>query len=202
MDIDHTQLPVVTKCTQICKDTAAGKSCAKSVHVQIYPNNQPKKAVRTYCIIDDQSNKPLAKSDLFYLFGEQGSEIQYSLSSCSGTSGRRASNYTVESLDGESILQLPTLIECNQIPNNRDEIPTHDVARCHPHLRDIASLIPPMNENAQIHLLLRRDIINVHHMQDQRIGGAKSPYGQKLNLGWVVIRVFCIGRSSKVIKLM
>lgn len=81
----NTQQPVVSKCTQICKDGASRKSCAKIVQVKIYPNDQPEKAIKTYCIIDDQSNRSLARSEFFDIFGEQGSEIQYTLSSCSGT---------------------------------------------------------------------------------------------------------------------
>lgn len=34
----------------------------------------------------------------------------------------------VESVDGEPHLPLPTLIECNLIPNNKDEIPTPEAA--------------------------------------------------------------------------
>lgn len=200
MNIHHAQPPVVTKCTQICKEKTAGKSCAKIVQVQIYPNNQPKNFCKNILHHWCSKQQITCKIRVFLPFGEQGSEIQYSLYSCSGTcltSGRRASNYTIESLDGKSIFQLTTLIECNQIPNNRDEIPTPDVARCHPHLRDIASLIPPIHENAQILLLLGRDIISVHHVQDQCIGGADSSNGRKLNLGWVVIVESCIWRSHK-----
>ncbi|XP_062611017.1 uncharacterized protein LOC134272834, partial [Saccostrea cucullata] len=94
-------------------------------------------------------------------------------------------------------LQLPTLIECNQIPDNKNEVPTPEVARCYSHLQDIAELIPPVNDSAKTLLLLGRDIISVHHVEDQRIGSAISPYGQKLSLGWVIIGETCIGKAHK-----
>lgn len=131
------------------------------MQVKVYPNDQPEKAIKTYCIIDDQSNRSPARSEFFDIFGEQGSEIQYTLSSCSGThltSGRQASNYTIESLDGQTVLHLPTLIECNEIPDNKDEIPTAEVAKCYSILQDVAHLIPPINFNAKTLLLLGRDI--------------------------------------------
>lgn len=59
------------------------------------------------------------------------------LSSCSGhisTIGRQTSGYVIESLDGSTNLPLSTLIECNQIPNMREEIPTPEVASYHEHL--------------------------------------------------------------------
>lgn len=113
------------------------------------------------------------------------------------TSGRRASNYTIESLDGQTVLHLPTLIECNEIPDNKDEIPTAEVARCYSHLQDVAHLIPPINFNAKTLLLLGRDIISVHYVHDQRIGRSNSPYGQKISLEWVIVGETCIGRAHK-----
>lgn len=129
------------------------------MQVKVYPNVQPEKAIKTYCVIDDQSNRSLARSEFFDISGEAGLEIQYTLSSCSGThliSGRRAPNYTIESLDGQTVFHLPTLIECNKIPDNKDEIPTPTakVARCYSHLQDLAHLISPINFHAKTLLLL------------------------------------------------
>ena len=45
------------------------------------------------------------------------------------TSGRRAFEFVVESCSGELSLELPTLIECDNLPDNRHEIPTSDVAK-------------------------------------------------------------------------
>lgn len=61
------------------------------------------------------------------MFNIQGTEEPYTLKTCAGiteTSGRRACGYTVESADGKLNFPLPVLIECNAIPNNREEIPT------------------------------------------------------------------------------
>ena len=65
----------------------------------------------------------------------------------------------IEAIDGVVSLALPTLIECNLIPNNREEIPTPEAATHHCHLRTIASKIPPLDPSAEILLLLERDII-------------------------------------------
>jgi hypothetical protein len=51
----------------------------------------------------------------------------YTLSTCSGiiaTSGRRGRGFVVDSVHRDIHLSLPTLIECDHIPDNRDEIPT------------------------------------------------------------------------------
>ena len=54
--------------------------------------------------------------------------------------------------------ELPTLIECNSIPRDKQEIPTPEMARRFPHLNDIANQIPQLDENAEIHLLIGRDV--------------------------------------------
>jgi len=191
---------VHNRCTQLCGDSFHGRSCAKIVLVNVYPNGRPDLATKVYAMIDDQSNRSLAKSEFFDNFGEKGADVQYTLVSCSGqstTAGRRASNYIIEAVDGSTKLKLPTLIECNQIPNSRSEIPTPDVAKEYLHLRDIADSIPPIDETAKILLLLGRDIVQVHRVFDQRVGPGNSPYGQKLSLGWVIIGEVCLGKVHR-----
>jgi hypothetical protein len=120
------------------------------------------------------------------------------LSSCGGTvqtSGRKAEGFVVESYDRSSKINLPTLIECSQVPDVCDEIPTSEIALYYSHLHDIARLIPPLNHDADIILLLGRDIIEAHHVLDQRIGLGDQPYGQKLRLGWTIIGETCLGKT-------
>lgn len=82
-------------------------------------------------------------------------KTEYLLSSCAGkftTSGRLGSNYVIESMDGTMLLNLPTLIECNAIPNNRNAIASPNVAKQYDHLADIAHMNPEIDQNAQIDL--------------------------------------------------
>ena len=186
---------VANKCTQICGPDFLGKSCAKMVLVKVYHETQPSRSVKAYAIIDDQSNRSLARSALFDILELECSEVEYSLSSCGGhvvTSGRVANGCVIESLDGAGQFDIPTLLECDDIPNVREEIPTPNVAVHHPHLSGIAHEIPPLDEEAEILLLIGRDLIDVHHVHDQRIGRRNTPYAQKLGLGWVIIGETCL----------
>ena len=191
---------VNSKCTQICGGSFSGKSCAKTVLVNVYPKGQQSKAVRMYAILDDQSNRTLARSDFFHLLNIDAKEIEYTLSSCAGTvvsSGRTAHGLIVESLDGFSHLELPSVLECNEIPNSRDEIPTPEVTRYHSHLNDVSESIPPLDTSAAIMLLIGRDLPEAHHVYDQRVGSKGSPYAQKLKLGWVIVGETCLGGIHK-----
>jgi len=191
--------PVTSKCTQICGNlkTFSGKSCAKTILVNVYPEGAHQKAIRVYAIIDDQSNASLARSEIFNQFDIQGEELPYTLSSCAGsiqTHGRRTGGIVLESLDGSRKLNIPSLLECADIPDMRNEIPTPDVANCHAHLKDIAGQIPSLDDGADILLLVGRDVTDAHHVLDQRIGPPNSPYAQKLPLGWVIIGETCLGK--------
>jgi hypothetical protein len=185
-------------CTEICGKNFGGKSCAKTLLVRVFPKGQPQHAKLMYAIIDDQSNRSLVSPEFFKLFDVRSDCISYMLSSCGGTvqtSGRKAEGFMVESYDHSFEMNLPTLIECSQVPDIRDEIPTSEIALHYSHLHDIARFIPPLHHDADIILLLGRDIIEAHHVLDQRIGVGNQPYGQKLRLGWTIIGETCLGKT-------
>lgn len=68
-------------------------------------------------------------------------------------------------IDGKMCLDLPPLIECNEMTSNRTEIPSPEIALSHAHLRPVAPLISELDPKAQILILLGRDIIRVHKVR-------------------------------------
>lgn len=95
--------------------------------VNVYPARCEEESKKMYAILDEQSNHSLARSDFMDVFKMSGFPYPYTLKTCAGlkeTAGRRASGYTVESVDKKPSFPLPTLLEYNQVPNNRFEIPT------------------------------------------------------------------------------
>ena len=78
------------------------------------------------------------------------------------------------------------------IPNNRSEIPTRQVASHYPHLSEIMPNIPHLNPQANISLLIGRDLIPAHYILDQKIGKPFELYAQKLTLGWVMVGESCL----------
>ncbi|XP_023930308.1 uncharacterized protein LOC106157407 [Lingula anatina] len=187
---------VITKCTALCEEGFVGRSCAKNVLVRVFPKGRPEEAVAVYAVHDDQSNKSLGTPALFDQLQISGGLRSYSLSSCSGTthiSARHAVDLIVESYDGTQSFVLPEIIECD-IPKNRSEIPTPEVAMQYDHLSSLSEKIPPLNPKAEIGLLIGRDLIEAHHVQDQLLGSKNHPFGQKLPLGWVIIGEVCLGK--------
>ncbi|XP_071122109.1 uncharacterized protein [Mytilus edulis] len=187
----ETKLTSVSSiCTEIYKDHKSEKSYAKILPVDVYHKDKTDKIIRMYAIIDDQSNRSLASPEFFSLFNVREKPENYSLTTCSGrvaTSGKRGKDFVIKSVHSDIQFDLPTLIECNNIPNNRDEIPTPEVAMHHPHLTELRGSITPLEERCQILLLIGRDLIEAHHVLEQRLGPSRTPFAQKLRLGWVII---------------
>lgn len=153
-----------------------------------------------YAMLDDQSNSSLARSAFFDMFNVQGAILPYTIRTCTGlsdTGGRRANDFVIEDVNGKVSMLLPTLTECDQIPDNRDKIPTPEAAAAHPHLQSIASQIPPLDPSADILLLLGRDIIQAHKVRSQVNGPNNAPHAQCLDLGWVVIGDVCLSGGQK-----
>ncbi|XP_060602183.1 uncharacterized protein LOC132755332 [Ruditapes philippinarum] len=197
---------VTGRCTNICGDGFVGKSCSKTLLVNIYPNNHPELSRSVYCIVDDQSNRTLCKSKMFDLFSNVpvGNE-NYELNSCSGSSacnGRTIDNMTVSSIDGQFCTKLPPILECDSIPDSRLEIPTPDIVKYHQHLSDVP--IPRLREDCEIVLLIVRDVAEVHHVFEQRISPEKpgAPFAQRLGLGWVVIGEVCLSSHRPPVRTM
>ncbi|VDI49538.1 Hypothetical predicted protein [Mytilus galloprovincialis] len=140
------------------------------------------------------TDKPISKGKTRTT--EHYDTIQYTLSSCSGKSaqsGRRATGFILESFDRNTQLECTSLIECNDIPNSKQEIATPAVARQYSHLESIAEFIPELDQDANISLLIGRDMISCHHILDQIIGKDHEPYAQRLRLGWTIIGEACLG---------
>ncbi|XP_056014959.1 uncharacterized protein LOC130052854 [Ostrea edulis] len=193
------KLPVVSSsCTQICgKPFNTSKSCAKIVKAIVYPQQKRDLARYIYCIIDDQSSNTLTTSKLFDCFHEYGPDHLYTLKSCSGesiNSGRKACGYMIQSCDQSQMFRLPDIIECDKIPQNRNEIPSPEVVASYPHLSDIMEYIPTIDDDVSIALLIGCDLIDTHIVLDQRVG---TPLAQRLPLGWLLIGNSWLGTVHK-----
>lgn len=103
----------------------------------------------------------------------------------------------MESLDGKTQIQLPTLIECDMLPDDKSEIPTPEVARHYTHLKRVADKIPALDPSAAILILLGQDIPQAHKVRGHSNGPHNAPYAQRLDLGWVIVGEVCLGRVHK-----
>ena len=186
---------VNSKCTSACNSTDGGVSCSKLLLVDVFGKVKPHTVRRVYAIIDEQSNSSLISTELADELGASGPEEKYFLTTCSGVRetkyGRRMKDVAVQSMGGVAA-DLPILIECGNIPQDKREIPTPEMARRFPHLQDIANEIPPLDETADVHLLIGRDAPELLKVREFRNGPKGTPWAQKLSLGWTIIGQMCL----------
>lgn len=143
--------------------------------MNVYRQDNPYHTVKLYALIDDQSNRSLAKSELFDLLNINSEPKDFQLQTCSGVNSmtsRIGRNLMVSSLDGNTIHRLPPTVECETIPDNRKEISTPDVGNQFPHLAEIANYITELDPQADILLLIDRNLIEAHHVLDQNFSMA------------------------------
>ena len=186
---------VDSKCTSTCNAMDGGVSCSKLLLVEVSSKEKPHTVHRVYAIMDEQSNSSLISTELADELGASGPEERYFLTTCSGTKetkyGRRVTDVVIQSISG-AMANLPTLIECGNIPQDKREIPTPEMARRFPHLQEIANEIPPLDETANIHLLIGRDAPELLKVREFRNGPKGTPWAQRLSLGWTIIGQMCL----------
>lgn len=184
-------------CTSICR--TGGTSCSKIVLVDVYLNNRPEELHRAYAIVDDQSNASMISPELADKLNVNSPPERYLLSTCSGEKmvnyGRRATGVTIAANKGT--FELPTLIECSQIPGDKSEIPTREIANRFDHLKEIADELPPFNHHAKVHLLIGRDAPELLKVRAFKNGPRGAPWAQRLDLGWTISGQVCLNRIGK-----
>lgn len=77
---------------------------------------------------------------------------------------RHAAGFVIKSLDGT--MKLQTLIEFNDIPDDRSEMPTPDATLWHTQI-PLRTPITPLDPEAQILILLGLDVLQVHKVRKQ-----------------------------------
>lgn len=102
---------VNSQCAEVCGRGLSSRYCSKICLVRVYPQGQQEKAIKMYAILDDLSNRYLARSDFFKAFDLQSEPCSYVRRTCTGQihmSGRRAEGFQIEPVSGEVSLALLT----------------------------------------------------------------------------------------------
>ena len=91
----------------------------------MFLKNKPDFTWRAYAIIDEQSSSSLISSELADELGISGPQEKYYLSTCTSEKevkyGRRVASVGIRSTSGTAS-DLPTLVECDSIPQDKREI--------------------------------------------------------------------------------
>ena len=141
---------VESKCTSVCRGKTGGFSCSKIVLVDVFTEDNPEIVCRAYAIIDEQINASMTTPNLADTLEVDAPREKYLLSTCSSARetkySRRVLRLMIKSLNAWDVCETAQLIECEHIPQEKDEIPTPSMTKHFPHLYDIANEIPPLHK--------------------------------------------------------
>lgn len=150
------------------------KSCGKIILAKLFLRDSPENSVTTYVTLDDQSDGSLISSSLLDKLGHDFPTTRYTLTTCDRAHeqkiGRRANDIMIQTMDGENVYPLSTVLECDSIPADHDEIPDHNEVKKWPHLADIAAHIPVLDKTIGMDLLLGRDCSRLMKVRESRNG--------------------------------
>ena len=127
--------------------------------VKVFISGNPENFLKSYAVLDDQSNQSLGRSELFDNLNVPNNLVTYELKTCFGTMaaiGRHVRNLVIKCFYGIVHLLLPELTECNAIPFNSSEIPTPEVAKLQSHMRSFAETFPEPDPEATVLMLIGR----------------------------------------------
>lgn len=79
---ESESLLTTSTCTQVCGNEIGSYSCAKICLVNVYPEGHYEKRLRAYVILDDQSNKSLARFSFIDIFGITKDALVYTQELC------------------------------------------------------------------------------------------------------------------------
>ena len=136
-------------------------------------------------------------SNLANRLGATRPVVKYFLTTCSGRreekSGRRISGVVLRSLTG-IMARLPQIVECANIPDDKREIATPEMARQFSHLKEIADEILPYDPKVSFEILIGRDAPELLKIRARTNGPKGAPWAQKLDLGWTISGQMCLDR--------
>ncbi|XP_062831748.1 uncharacterized protein LOC134297634 [Anolis carolinensis] len=184
-------------CTKLCQNSHKPRICHPICLAEVYPDKQPWNKKRVYVALDAQSDASLATPEFFNMFNLHTETIEYTISTCSGKNkmnGRVATKFKISPVGQKVRYDLPDLIECSLIPRNKEQIATKEVVQAHPHLKGIQDLIPALDLETDIVMLIGADCPTLFRVSNQIEGPKGSPMAQQLPLGWTVLGPVCLNK--------
>ena len=167
-----------------------GRSCGKTVLVDVFLGN---KSVRTYCILDEQSNQSFATPDIFNKLCINSPPHNYTLTTLSDSTsnrvGRLGLNIKVKGVNENKTYDLPPLFENDCIPDSKEEIATRSLVSNQHNISHLADKFLDLDPNAHVGLLLGRDSGNVLFSE---ILNDKAPFVHHTALGFAVVGSICL----------
>ena len=162
------------------------------VPVTIYHISDPSRKIRTYALLDNQSNSCFATEALADELGAPTQAVNLKLTTMLETqsvTSRVVHGLVIQGIGEEQEVEMPATYTRDCIPADKALVPRQETALKWPHLQDIAEKLQPYDDNLSIGLLIGFNCTAALLPQEIVASGIKDPYGMRTPLGWGIIGV-------------
>ena len=137
-------------------------SCPSSMHslivpVEIYHASNPSKTLRTYALLDNQSNTCFASEELVEELRPPTQEANLRLTTMLETQMVKSQvikGLTIKGVGQDVEIEMPATYTRDRIPANKTLIPRQESTRKWPHLASVADKLQPFDDDLQVGLLV------------------------------------------------
>ena len=120
---------ITSKCTEICGSGNTSNSCSKICLALVCPAGQRDRAMMTYIVLDEESNRFLGGTKFFEHFGIKDAGLRYTIKTFSGVMETREQLHD-DIIRRNTHIPWPTLIECDMLPDDR--VRQNTLTKSHP----------------------------------------------------------------------
>ena len=170
------------------------------VPVVIYHKDQPSKAVKTYALLDNQSNACFITDTLVKQFDVRREAVSLNLTTMSETKpidSEIVHGLVIRGVEEENEVVLPGAYTRTTIPVEQEQIPKPETVKVWPHLKDVAEKLQPFNNKWEVGLLIGFNCSAALLPREIVIAADDDPYAVRTILGWGVVGKIKPGTSVR-----
>ena len=173
-----------------CSSTQpGGGSYSKVLLVDVWSPGS-KKSLRVYAILDEQSSRSFMTPTLAEALGAEGPDIEFSLSTLNGLKsekkGKLIRGLKIKGVSEQKTFDLPPITTVDCIPDCKSEVASPQVVHKLKHVRNLAKFFLPIDESAEVHILIGRD---GKDLLKSKCIGRHAPFVHHTSLGFSLVGI-------------
>jgi len=170
------------------------------IPVSIHHRDKPDIQMRTYAVLDNQSNACFISEDIVNRLELKTKPLNLQLTTMAGSETLEtavANGLVIRGIRESKEVALPGAYMRDHIPVERGLIPRRETLTSWPHLHPVMGKLEPVDNALDIGLLIGFNCSSALVPQEIAVAGDDQPYGVRTILGWGVVGSMQKGASSE-----
>ena len=176
----------------VCRslDMQSDVTTSMIIPVIVHHKDNPDNKVKTYALLDDGSDSTFITDNLLTMMGLEGTDVSLQLNTMHGKEKictRRVDGLIIQDIGKSVVINLPKTYSRAAIPSHRHNFPSPEIANKWSHLRRIKHLIPIVENDPSVGLLVGCNCPKALKPREVILGKDEDPYAVRTLLGWGII---------------